>query len=177
MLTIDITLSTSQYHKILRKWQHACTQSERERELQFQPDNEGMKHFQTNHHEGLHTHQLVLSGHVASPAKEFVRSANGKILKVKISGTISNRQTNIFIPSSPYARKNKWKCVSAMPMEKIIPVWWISYSVWCMFTFISQKTIAFVHVYFHFTKILLGIHEWRWSCHLPSFWQGHLNLP
>ena len=58
---------------------HAHTM--RERELQFQPDNEGMKHFQTNHHEGLHTHQLVLSGHVASPAKEFVRSANGKILK------------------------------------------------------------------------------------------------
>lgn len=75
---------------------HAHTM--RERELQFQPDNEGMKHFQTNHHEGLHTHQLVLSGHVASPAKEFVRSANGKILKVKISGTITNRQTNNFIP-------------------------------------------------------------------------------
>lgn len=78
---------------------HAHRVRERERELQFQPDNAGMKHFQTNHHEGLHTHQLVLSGHVASPAKEFVRSANGKILKVKISGTISNRQTNIFIPS------------------------------------------------------------------------------
>ena len=75
---------------------HAHTM--RERELQFQPDNAGMKHFQTNHHEGLHTRQLVLSAHVASPAKEFVRSANGKILKVKISGTISNRQTNNFIP-------------------------------------------------------------------------------
>ena len=32
---------------------HAHTM--RERELQFQPDNAGMKHFQTNHHEGLHT--------------------------------------------------------------------------------------------------------------------------
>lgn len=55
---------------------HAHRVREREGELQFQPDNAGMKHFQTNHHEGLHTRQLVLSGHVASPAKEFVRSAS-----------------------------------------------------------------------------------------------------
>lgn len=92
---------------------------ERERErVQSQPGSVETKHFQTNHHWGLHTRQLVPFDHVVNPDKKFALSNISRI-NVNLPGAVSIG--NYHFHSSPYITQNSWAWLSTTLMKVIIP--------------------------------------------------------